>query len=106
MAGVFIRTQHQLIKHEKPFISQKIIDSSDPTLIQLYYDITIKGQNDINLAPTPLIAIVMLFFRMCSFTPLDFDNNHTPRENSAPAPTKKHQCKRHRHHLTVFKTAL
>lgn len=68
---------HQIAVHQSVPTESKTVDASivsqaqdlSAEETQLLYQIALKGRDDINLAPTPLIGFEILLLRMYTFTP-------------------------------------
>ncbi len=67
------------------FVAQlaKIISPED---VQLYYQIGLLGQKDLELAPDPRSGFEMVMLRMLTFRPVKFENMTASSPNQTPAP--------------------
>lgn len=65
------------------FLAQAI----SPEEIQLYYQIALKGREDVPLSPTPRIGLEMVLLRMVAFRPADVSQLHeVKRVETQPHP--------------------
>jgi len=61
--------------------------------IQLYYQMALLGQNDLNLAPDPRMGFEMLMLRLLAFTPNEVEAGAQPISKPKPKPQSKPQSK-------------
>ena len=54
--------------------------------IQLLYDLLLRGQNDLNIAPNKREAFEMLMLRLIAFRPVDASESPQPTQQSRPVP--------------------
>jgi len=64
-----------------------MISRISPEDMQLYYQMALLGQNDLNLAPDPRMGFEMLMLRMLAFSPNDVDAGVQP--TSKPKPVQQ-----------------
>ncbi len=57
--------------------------------IQLYYQMALVGQNDLNLAPDPRMGFEMLMLRMLAFSPNDIEFDSQPVSKPMSKPISK-----------------
>ncbi len=63
----------------------------DAAQTQLYYQIGLTGQRDLNLAPSPRSGLEMVLLRMLAFTPSELATANTPGSVSGNGALKKQQ---------------
>ncbi len=64
-----------------------------PEEIQLYYQIALKGREDVKLSPTPRIGLEMVLLRMVAFRPADVSPLHEIKRVETPQPMPLQQTK-------------
>ena len=82
----------QIINDEKQF-SPELMDLANQFTaqdLQLYYQIAINGQKDMNLSPSEQIGLEMTLIRMIAFHP---DYQEVEKKNLKPSPTKNSKGK-------------
>ena len=82
----------QLVPNRSAFITQpeeihSLAQQFTPEDTQLFYQIGIKSQEDMQLAPTPAIAFEMMMLRMYAFKPCD-SNSRPPRSIETTSTSK------------------
>ena len=72
---------------------QGMIARISPEDIQLYYQMALLGQNDLNLAPDPRMGFEMLMLRLLAFTPSEVEAGAEPISKPKPKPESKTESK-------------
>ncbi len=62
----------QAISQEKESVAA-LAQQLSPEEVQLYYQIALQGQEDLDLAPTPRLGLEMLLLRMLAFRPVSLE---------------------------------
>ncbi len=80
----------QALSQEKEVVAA-LAKQLPPEEVQLYYQIALQGQEDLNLAPTPRMGLEMLLLRMLAFRPVSvepqaLDGSATTPNRSASDP--------------------
>lgn len=70
-------------KSENNELIQKLAAELSPELVQLYYQISLLGKRDINLAPSTRVGFEMTLLRMLAF---DLDDQNHSQSVTSPAP--------------------
>jgi DNA polymerase-3 subunit gamma/tau len=89
LTSIFHQISIAQIIQDKNQISSEIADlanSFSAQDLQLYYQIAINGQKDMNLSPSEQIGLEMTLLRMIAFHP-DYDDRE--KKNLKPTPNKK-----------------
>ena len=89
LTSIFHQISIAQIIQDKNQISSEIADlanSFSAQDLQLYYQIAINGQKDMNLSPSEQIGLEMTLLRMIAFHP-DYDDGE--KKNLKPTPNKK-----------------
>ena len=89
LTSIFHQISIAQIIQDKNQISSEIVDlanSFSAQDLQLYYQIAINGQKDMNLSPSEQIGLEMTLLRMIAFHP-DYDDRE--KKNLKPTPNKK-----------------
>ena len=89
LTSIFHQISIAQIIQDKNQISSEIADlanSFSAQDLQLYYQIAINGQKDMNLSPSEQIGLEMTLLRMIAFHP---DNDYREKKNLKPTPNKK-----------------
>ena len=89
LTSIFHQISIAQIIQDKNQISSEIADlanSFSAKDLQLYYQIAINGQKDMNLSPSEQIGLEMTLLRMIAFHP-DYDDRE--KKNLKPTPNKK-----------------
>ena len=89
LTSIFHQISIAQIIQDKNQISSEIADlanSFSAQDLQLYYQIAINGQKDMNLSPSEQIGLEMTLLRMIAFHP-DYDDEE--KKNLKPTPNKK-----------------
>ena len=89
LTSIFHQISIAQIIQDKNQISSEIADlanSFSAQDLQLYYQIAINGQKDMNLSPSEQIGLEMTLIRMIAFHP-DYDDRE--KKNLKPTPNKK-----------------
>ena len=89
LTSIFHQISVAQIIQDKNQISSEISDlanSFSAQDLQLYYQIAINGQKDMNLSPSEQIGLEMTLLRMIAFHP-DYDDRE--KKNLKPTPNKK-----------------
>ena len=89
LTSIFHQISIAQIIQDKNQISTEIADlanSFSAKDLQLYYQIAINGQKDMNLSPSEQIGLEMTLLRMIAFHP-DYDDRE--KKNLKPTPNKK-----------------
>ena len=89
LTSIFHQISIAQIIQDKNQISSEIADlanSFSAQDLQLYYQIAINGQKDMNLSPSEQIGLEMTLLRMIAFHP-DYDDRE--KKNLKPTPMKK-----------------
>ena len=89
LTSIFHQISIAQIIQDKNQISSEIADlanSFSAQDLQLYYQIAINGQKDMNLSPSEQIGLEMTLIRMIAFHP-DYDDGE--KKNLKPTPNKK-----------------
>ena len=89
LTSIFHQISIAQITQDKNQMSSEIADlanSFSAQDLQLYYQIAINGQKDMNLSPSEQIGLEMTLLRMIAFHP-DYDDGE--KKNLKPTPNKK-----------------
>ena len=89
LTSIFHQISIAQIIQDKNQISSEIADlanSFSAQDLQLYYQIAINGQKDMNLSPSEQIGLEMTLLRMIAFHP---DHDDGEKKNLKPTPNKK-----------------
>lgn len=76
---------HQTLMHSEAIST--FVDLFSPEDVQLFYQIAMQSQNDLQLAPTPMIAFNMILLRMYTFRPKPYID--PPKQDSEQEKLKE-----------------